>query len=445
MIARGAVVLVVALAAWATTAGGAPAGAQSVRAARTPIEHFVVLMQQNHSFDNYFGTYPGADGIPADTCIPSNPGSADSPCLRPTHMSTTPSVDLPHDATAFVTQYRDGQMDGFVQAAVRAGLDPDAAMGFYDDRHIPYYWNLADNFVLFDRFFQSSRGGSFPNHLFWMAGTAAGHEQVPTGGVQPNVPTIFDRLSQAGVSWRVYVEDYDPAVTYRTLSRAPENRRAQVAWVPLLAINRFLDDPALNGRIVDLSEYFADLDRGTLPSVAYIVPASSSEHPPGSVAAGQSLVRNLVTTLMRSRYWESSAFAWTYDSAGGWYDHVAPPQVDRDGYGFRVPALLVSAYARQGVVDHTELDFTSFLRFIEENWDLQPLATRDASANSIRAAFDFTVPPRPPVFLTDSRVPVAPRASLLPVATLYGLAAFGACLLALAAWRRGASAEPASA
>ncbi|MCC6237405.1 MAG: alkaline phosphatase family protein [Dehalococcoidia bacterium] len=422
-----------------------PADAQAARPPRTPIEHFIVLMQQNHSFDNYFGSYPGADGVPRDTCVPIAPDRADSECVRPFRLGMSPARDLPHDAAAFRAQFRDGQMNGFVAAALQPGSTVHPTMGHYDGEDIPYYWNVADNFVLFDRFFQSSTGGSFANHMFWMAGTSAGLDAVPPRGVPANIPTIFDRLSQAGVSWKVYVEDYDPSVTYRTLASAPPNRRAQVSWVPLLAIDRFLDDPVLNGRIVDLSEYFADLERGSLPNVAYVVPASSSEHPPGSIAAGQSLVRNLVTTLMRSRYWETAAFAWTYDSAGGWYDHVAPPEVDRDGYGFRVPALLVSAYAREGVVDHTELDFTSFLRFIEENWDLQPLATRDARANSIREALDFTVPPRSPVFLSSTRRETVTRSSYLPTYLLYGGAVVAAGVLTALSLRRATRVEPASA
>jgi phospholipase C len=238
------------------------------------------------------------------------------------------------------------------------------------------------------------------------------------------------------VSWKFYIEDYDREINHRTLARTPAHRRAQLSWAPLLAFDRFLDDPALNARIVDLAEYHADLERGTLPSVAYIVPAGSSEHPPGSLDAGETLVRTLVNGLMRSRYWDSSAFLLTYDGWGGWYDHVAPPAVDEAGYGFRVPALLVSAYAKQGFVDSTELDYTSVLRFIEDNWGLQPLATRDAAAASFRQAFDFSVPPRPATFISRSREPVAEQPSAAGMVSLYllGLAVTGA-VVALAVRR----------
>jgi phospholipase C len=120
----------------------------------------------------------------------------------------------------------------------------------------------------------------------------------------------------------------------------------------------------------------------------------------------------MVTALMQSDAWPSSAFMWAHDDWGGWYDHVPPPQVDKFGYGFRVPALLVSPYARQGAVDSTILDHTSVLRFIESNWGLAPLAERDAAANSIANAFDFTQPPRQAAVISMSRTP--PAALVIP-------------------------------
>jgi len=166
----------------------------------------------------------------------------------------------------------------------------------------------------------------------------------------------------------------------------------------LLAFPRFLDNRALNSHIVDLSEYYKDLEKGTLPAVSYIVPSGSSEHPPGNVTVGQVFGASLVTALMRSTSWAKSLFVLTHDDWGGYYDHVPPPQVDADGYGFRVPALLISPYASRGEIDHTVYDYTSILKFIEQTWHVEPLTARDAAANSIGAALDLSRAPADPLF-----------------------------------------------
>lgn len=328
-------------------------------------------------------------------------------------------------------------MNGFLSAfRAEAGTFEAAVMGYYDDREIPYYWNVADEYILFDRFFASSDGGTLSNHMFWTAGTAGGLENggVPRGGFR-GVPTIFDRLERRGVSWKFYVENYDPTITYRR--RSSSQQRAQLARVPLLGFPRFVDEPGLFGKIADLSEYYEDLERGTLPAVAYIAPSGSSEHPPGDVHAGQKLVRTLIGALMRSAAWRSSAFMWTYDSSGGWYDHVRPPTVGRARWGFRVPAVLVSPYAQRGVVDSTPLDFTSIPRFIERNWGLRPLARRDAGTGSLTRSVDFSRPPRAPELLSPERAGAAPsdarRSVIYPI---YGAALLVSALaLALAALR----------
>ena len=362
----------------------------------TPIRHFIVLMQENHSFDNYFGTYPGADGIPPDTCIPIDPTNPDGPCVSPFHMGKVPVEDLPHSRAASAGQFNDGAMDGFVAVARESGSRNDVVMGYYDRRDLPYYWNIADEYVLFDRFFQSAAAGSVQNHMYWVSGQPGStRDAIPSGGFQ-EVETIFDRLEERGISWKFYIQNFDPTITYRTRFDVPPNRSAQVVWAPVLAMDRFIDDPKFADHIVDMDEYFRDIEEGTLPAVSYLVPSGASEHPPGSIAAGERFVRTLIVALQRSEFWSTSAFLWTYDDWGGFYDHVPPPQIDEFGYGFRVPALLVSAYARRGHVDHTTLDFTSVLAFIEENWDIAPLAQRDAAANSILSAFDFSSGPRAP-------------------------------------------------
>jgi phospholipase C len=371
--------------------------------AKTPIKHFIVLMQENHTFDNYFGTYPGADGIPAGTCMPVDPTSlTNKDCVEPYHIGDRPIDDLDHSLGTFDLQYNNGKMDGFVYALNQRNQNGATSMGYYDDRDLPYYWNLADEYVLFDRFFSSDHGGSFANHMFWATGQAGGN-RVPEEGF-PDLVTIFDRLEEKGISWKFYVQNYDPLITYRTLSQFSGNRASQVIWVPLLNIDRFLDDPKLASHIVDLNQYYVDLENGTLPAVAYIAPSGASEHPPGSIRSGQKFVKSLIQALMRNDVWKSSAFLLTYDDWGGWYDHVTPPQVDEYGYGLRVPAILVSSYARRGHVDSTVLDFTSIPKFIEENWNLQPLAARDAKANSFMSAFDFSQAPREPYLIPFERV-----------------------------------------
>jgi phospholipase C len=381
----------------------AAVSAQSEPPPNTPIQHFIVLMQENHTYDNYFGTYPGADGIPPGTKMPVDPNNPALGYVEPFPIRNYPIVDLSHSADTFDLQYNQGRMDGFVSALNLRKQPGKLAMGYYDGQELPYYWNLADEYVLFDRFFSSARNGSFANHFFWVAAVPPLTDNARlTAGGYPNTPTIFDRLQEKGISWKFYVQNYDPTITYRDMSKGG-NRASQVIWVPLLNIDRFLDDPELASHIVDLSEYYTDLKNGTLPSVAYIAPSGASEHPPGSLESGQRFVKTLIQELMRSVHWDSSAFLLIYDDWGGWYDHVTPPQVDPYGFGFRVPGLLVSPYAREGYVDNTELDFTSVMKFIEENWDIAPLAERDARANNFLSAFDFDQPPREPVFISSVR------------------------------------------
>lgn len=405
---------------------GTPAAASTADAAArlpttTPIKHFLVLMQANHSFDNYFGTYPGADGLPAGTCVPVKP-PAPTPCVRPFPIGGTAITDLGPSRTVYDKQYDGGKLDGFIAAYAQRASVGNQPMGYYDATDIPYYWNIADNYVLFDRLFSSAAGGTVWNHMFWTTATPGNPaaDAVPTAGLDA-VPTIFDELQKAGIPWKFYVENYHADVTFRTPGKG--NAAAQLVRVPLLSYNRFLDNPALHSRIVDMTQYYRDLKAGTLPAVSFMVPSGASEHPPGSIRAGERFVRSLVGALMSSPSWNTSAFMLTYDDWGGWYDHVRPPSVDKYGYGFRSPALLVSPYARRGQVDHTTLDFTSELKFIENNWRVPALAARDRAANDITTAFDFSAPPRAAVLLDGSRTtPPLPRVAGRIVYLSYGLA-----------------------
>jgi len=411
---RRRIALAVLLAATLTGVEPAMAGPRPT----TPIEHFVVLMQENHSFDNYFGTFPGADGISRDTCMPLPRPASGSGCVRPFRLGDRAVPDLPHDARTHRIQYARGAMNGFVRGASAQRQDPErSVMGFYSGHDLPFHWSAAREYVLFDRFFAAARGGSVANHLFWLTGTGGGHGgRLPEQGFG-DLATIFDRLEERGISWKFYVQDYDPRLTIAADGSA--DRSTQAVRVPLLNFPRYVHDRKLFRHVTDLDEYYEDLERGTLPAVAYIAPAGGSEHPPGGVASGQTLVRTLVSALARSEAWRSSAFMWTYDEWGGWFDHVRPPR----GRGFRVPALLVSPYARRGVVDSTALDHTSILRFIEDNWRLAPLAARDRHARSLDGAFDFARRPREPKIIASGLSPPShgnPRRWLIYL--LYGVA-----------------------
>jgi phospholipase C len=413
--AAAAVLTVLTLALPATASAGAPGRAvdtspASTLTTTTPIKHVINLMQENHSFDNYFGSYPGVDGVPAGLCMPKDPNNLAGGCVRPHHIGNEPIADLGHNAKVYNAELNGGKMNGFVSAFGSQGIqNPNEAMGYYDDRDIPWYWNVADNYVLFDRNFTSAHGGSISNHMFWVTGQAGiaanATEVLPKGGF--NVPTIFDHLQKAGVSWKFYVQNYDPTITFR--NRAKGDRGAQVVWVPLLAYARYLDDPELFKHIVPMEQYYDDLAHGALPAVSYMVPSGASEHPPGSIAAGEAFVRTLVTSLQRSTAWSSSAFMWSYDDWGGWYDHVRPPSVDAFGYGFRAPMLLVSPYAKTGYVDHHVADFTSQLAFIEKNWGVPALSKRDAGAYPLTDAFDFAAAPRSPEVISAARHVIAPQ------------------------------------
>jgi phospholipase C len=267
---------------------------------------------------------------------------------------------------------------------------------------------VADNYVLFDRYFSSAAAGSTPNRMYWVSGTA-GVDDLDRVGVPPEgwvgIQTIFDRLQEQGISWKFYIENYDRSITYQ--NTGGENVSAQFSWAPVLSFARFVENDELNSHIVDLDQYYIDLEEGMLPAVSYIVTRGSSEHPPGDPINGQGLIREMVTALMQSSAWESSAFMVSYDDWGGWYDHVPPPSVDEFGYGFRVPAMLISPYAKQGYVDSTVLDHTSILKFIEDNWGIAPLHERDANANNILGAFDFNQVAREPAIISMSRTPMA--------------------------------------
>lgn len=414
---------------------GQPSASVAAGKTTTPIKHFIVVMQQNHTFDNFFGTYSGVNGTPPDVCMPVTLSEkSTSNCIKPFLVGNHPLTDLNHSSITFQSQYQGGEMNGFVSALNDLNQDGMLSMGYYDDKDIPYYWNLADHYVLFDNYFSSAHTGSINNRMFSVSGRAAGADnRIPPEGYG-DIVTIFDRLEERGITWKYYVKDYQPDLNYRSLSEL-DYLPPQVQWVPLLGFDRFLDDPELFSHIVDLDEYYTDLENGTLPEVSYVLLLGASDHPISDLELGQRTIRTMIQMLMESSAWDNSAFFITYDDWGGWYDHVLPPQVDEFGYGFRVPGIMVSPYARSGVIDHTLLDHTSILKFIESNWNIPPLAKRDARANNFTSAFDFASPPREPIFVPVTREAPQPRIEprRIVIYAVYGTAMLFAALILIRA------------
>jgi phospholipase C len=380
------------------------------------IRHVVIIMQENRSFDTYFGTYPGADGIPglaghAGT-VPCVPDPARGDCVRPFHDRQDRSLGGPHSYSAAQADINGGKMDGFVAeqqkgmagcaetfnpACGNGGGSPDA-MGYHDGSDIPNYWTYAHDFVLQDHMFQSDASWSLPSHLYLVSEWSAlcslkndpqsCHSAVEKPGYPPDfarqlgnpLPTdpnyawtdLTYLLHKFGVSWGYYVfkgsqPDCDNS---GSISCAPvgQNAKTPGIWNPLPYFTTVQQDDQL-GNIKGLSNFYADAKAGTLPAVSWVVPNGNvSEHPPGLISAGQAYTTGLINTIMQSPDWSSTAIFLTWDDWGGFYDHVPPPQVDDQGYGLRVPGLVISPYARQGFIDHQTLSFDAYAKFIEDDF-----------------------------------------------------------------------------
>jgi phospholipase C len=381
------------------------------------IHHLIWIMQENRTFDNYFGTFPGADGIPPGTCLPRMPGSSE--CVAPFHMpNIIPLCDLPHEWEDAHAVYNNGKMDAFVWVE-----GTSYTMGYLDDRDIPNYWTYAKHYTLCDRFFSSQMGESLTNHLYMVAAQSGGlihgldsveeTEEIHDGHDDAggfSFEAIINLLDAGHVSWKYYVEttpltggEFPPDAV--GLLGHPNPKKFSL-WNPLPAFKGVKQNPQRMARLADLQEYFRDLKQGTLPDVSFIVPAfDDSEHPPETPQEGMLYVTTLINFWMESKYWDDGTVVLTWDDYGGFYDHVVPPEVDAFGLGPRVPALVISPYAKPGYVSHNVYDFTSVLKFIEERYGLPHLAARDARATAISDCFDFNQKPLSTLVIPISNPP----------------------------------------
>lgn len=367
---------------------------------RIPIDHVIVLMQENHSFDNYFGMLrkyaPGLDvePLPDDASNP-DPTNPDGPPIAAYHeTSLCASSDLNHSWNGTHEQWNNREMDGFTATNVTP-IDPTGkrAMGYYDETDLPFYYGLFSTFAIGDRYFSSLMGPTQPNRLYLYAASSFGRivNGLPPSGNEFSQRSIFNLLDEGGVTWKVY--------------------SSQLAYSTFLYYVR----SNASEHVSNIASYYADAAAGTLPQVAFIDPTflgdeRNDEHPPANVQLGQKFVAEVVNALMASPNWPSSAMFLAYDEHGGYYDHVPPPEAvppddtapmtsasdDQSGFdrlGMRVPLTAISPFAKKSYVSHTVYDHTSILSFIEERYGLPNLTARDAAADPMLEMFDFENPP----------------------------------------------------
>ncbi|MDG6934189.1 MAG: hypothetical protein JRN68_05785 [Nitrososphaerota archaeon] len=381
---------------------------------KDPLQHIIIIMQENRTFDNYFWTYPGQVGYNSSLCIYINPSDTAEGCEKP-QLSLDPALsgDLPHDWQSTWTSYSNGTLEGFLKAA----NDNPAVMYYYNNQTIPNLWSYAEHYVLADEFFSSVKSYSQPNHWYMIAGAAPmvsifqGAAQEKKSCYNPvtksltlatcsyineaqDIETMADELTAYGISWKYYDT---PIQSGQTLSKAIISGKAFDYWNPLDAKNSTYTNPSFTNSMAAREQIFWDIGNGTLPQVSWVIPSAPiSDHPPANITLGMWWITDVVNAVMQSKYWKNTAIIILWDDYGGFFDTVPPPTVDSYGLSFRVPALLISPYAKSGYLDHTIYDFESTLKFIEWQFNLPPLGMRDANANNLLNAFDFSQNPLPP-------------------------------------------------
>jgi phospholipase C len=412
------------------------------------IKHVIIIMQENRSFDSYFGTYPRAGGIPMKRGVPAVcvPDPKAGRCVRPYLDHHDLNGGGPHVATSVVADVNGGKMNGFLkvlesgQIGCIAATSPACAgpqkdvMGYHSQSDIPNYWAYAKNYVLQDRMFEQVASWSLPQHEALVSGWAATCSNTADPmtctsslGVNPwwasDTPPyawtdITYLLQKHGISWGYYL-DGGLGDLYGITGGVP------YIWDALPGFN----DVQKNGQesnVQNLSHFFLSARVGNLPAVSWVIPSLlDSEHPPGLVSQGQSFVTRVVNAVMQSPDWKSSAIFISWDDWGGFYDHVVPPRVDQNGYGLRVPGIVISPYAKKGYIDHQTLSHDAYLKFIEDDFlggqrldpktdgrpDSRPNVRENAAVlGNLLKEFDFNQKPSAPLILSTH-----PKTTLISV------------------------------
>ena len=385
-----------------------------------PIEHIVVLMQENRSFDHYYGQLPGhgQDDVDVAPAATSNPGPTSGE-PQPWHHETAYCVeDTDHGWVASHLQWNHGANDGFAVSNVTTA-DPTGhrAMGYYDHNDLPFYYSLISTFATSDRYFCSLLGPTYPNRMYLVAATSFG---IVTTDINilapPGVPQVYRELDAKGISWKSYSSTLPSAYLFID----------------------YATDPKQAKHLTTADQFAIDAAAGNLPQVAFIdasfneaAAVETDEHPPADIQLGEHFVWQQVQAVIKSPLWQSTVMFITYDEHGGLYDHVSPPAAcvpdvtpprlnpeigSFDRLGFRVPVIAVSPYARRHFVSHTVHSHTSILRFIEAKFGLPAMTNRDANSDAMLDLFDFASAP-------NLEVPELPEPAVDP-------AALDACRLA---------------
>jgi phospholipase C len=387
------------------------------------IQHVVFLIKENRTFDNYFGTFPGADGA---TSGPISTGQVIPLGHSP---DNTYPLDPEHDFGGAVEAIDGGKMDRFdllTSGNVNGGF---LAYTQLTQADIPNYFAYAQNFVLADRMFSSIKSDSFTNHLYTVAAQSNGaigfrssakpkgnvgwgcdNPQVTAqvldaqGNLSEELPcwdfqTLADTLQSAGVSWTFY---------------APPKGQVGYNFSTLASIEHIFYGPLWNTNVLPETQFATDALNGNLPAVSWLVNGTANDHPNGcAVCNSENWAVQQINAIMQGPDWNTTAIFMTWDDFGGFYDHVPPPVVDSLGLGPRVPLIIISPYAKAGYISHTQYEFSSVLKFVEELYGLPPLTARDAGANDMTDSFDFTQTPLSPLVLTPRNCPI-PSTTIIP-------------------------------
>jgi phospholipase C len=381
------------------------------------IEHIVVLMMENHSFDDHLGTLGRGDGFTLGTDgkpLNYNPDPSGG-YVRSFHNPNTcgeKNSGITQTWNASHTSWDNGTNMGFVKAC------SGAAMGYWESDDLPFYHSMARLFPIGDRYFSSVMAQTYPNRRFLIAGTALGNIRTDVSGISkvdaPN-GTIFDRLNEHGISWKDYYPDLPTCALFEPV---------------------FFNNPT---KAVHVSEFFVDAASGTLPAFSLVDPYTNFSEEDGDITVGEGYAALVINAVMQGPAWEKTALIWVYDEHGGWYDHVPPqPAVKPDNVppdlepgdlpgaydytGFRVPCCVVSARSKRNYVSHQTFDHTSILKLVETKWNLPALTYRDANAHNMLDFFDLKASKPPFAEAPVLQVPKNPFSSpaALPVGSITG-------------------------